>query len=162
MVLALALMVGTAGAATSDNNTTEATVTAGSLFVEIPGVTPAWVSTFSTVVLNGDPQVSTAILKQFRVGDARGSGQGWHLTLQATRFTRDEDVKLAYGSCTMGALSVVKDPDSTDSSAVPTMTPSSGRFAIDTSSPVHIASAAEGGAGMGEYMIGAVDNALTL
>lgn len=44
------------------------------------------VNDFAVAVLDGTVQVAHAPLATFSVTDARGSGQGWTLSLQATPF----------------------------------------------------------------------------
>lgn len=117
---------------------------------------------FGGITLDGAAQTTTATMDAFSVTDARGTGDGWNVTVSAGSFKEYEagayvtDGKtLGTSRFTMAAASAAK-VDST-SSAVPTMT--SGTYTLDadsnsdgTSEAVKIASAATGD-GMGSYTI---------
>jgi hypothetical protein len=134
---ATAILGGTAFATT-------AVLTGGTLTLTTPTV-----SDFTGVTLNGAAQTTTASLGTFTATDARGTGVGWNVTVQATQFT-STDHTLALHSISMSAPSVAQ-IDST-SGTVPSIT--SGQYLIDGSA-VKIATAAADGTGMGSYRFNA-------
>jgi hypothetical protein len=121
---------------------TQVVLTAGSLEITDPTV-----GDFKEVVLTGDAQQTTASLANLKVTDPRGTGEGWHVTVQATQFIDQATLKtLPLASLSMAAPTVV--PVDPSSSALPTI--SDGPYIIDSGSAVRIASAAIGD-GMGSY-----------
>jgi hypothetical protein len=89
------LTVAVSAAAATD--TTSVTITGGSLSY----TTPLVASDFPDVQLNGLTQVVTANISPYAVTDARGTNDGWNLTVEATRFDDGSGVKLPAGSLTM-------------------------------------------------------------
>jgi hypothetical protein len=125
------------------------TVTAGLLSITSPTV-----GDFSGVTLDGTAKTTTATFGAFSATDARGSGAGWNVTVQATQFAEHNGTiyvasgeTLPTSSLSMPAPTVAKS-DGT-SSAVPSIT--AGPYTIDAGSAVKIASAAADGTGMGSY-----------
>ena len=132
---ATTLLAGTAYAATST-----VVLTAGTLSLSAPTV-----GNFGTVTLDGSAKTTSATVSTFSVNDARGSGAGWNVTVQATQFTMTGHT-LPMGSIAMPAPTVAK-ADAT-SNAVPSIT--AGPYVIDSASAVKISSAAVD-SGMGSY-----------
>lgn len=122
-------------------------ISAGSL-----GVTAPAVNDFAVVVLDGTVQVTRAPLEPFSVTDARGSGQGWSLTLQATPFREwdgngyvTDGKALPAGSLGLDGLAVT--PEGTDS---PSPAIRAGPYILDESA-VTVATAPVG-TGMGTFV----------
>lgn len=135
---------------------TNVTVTGGSLSITATPTVPD----FGGVTLDGTAKTTTATMDAFEVNDARGTGAGWNVTVQATRFTAAAVVddpltigvdetqpqrQLPVSSLSMAAPTVAQDGTT---SASPTMT--GGPYSIDAGSAVKIASAATA-SGMGKY-----------
>ncbi len=125
------------------------TVTGGLLSITNPAA-----GDFAGVTLDGTAKTTTATLGAFSATDARGTGAGWNVTVQATQFAEHNGTiyvasgkTLPTSSLSMPAPTVAKS-DGT-SSAVPSIT--AGPYAIDAGSAVKIASAAADGTGMGSY-----------
>ena len=122
---------------------TQVVLTAGSSL----DITDPAVGDFGGILLNGAAQQATATMTNVRVTDPRGTGEGWHVTIQASQFTDQTTLKtLPLHSLCMAALSVAQHDSS--SSDLPTL--QDGPFYIDDHSAVQIASAAVGD-GMGSY-----------
>jgi len=129
---------------------TDVIVTGGSL-----GITTApTVTNFAPVTLDGTAKTTTATMDAFQVNDARGSGAGWNVTVQATQFAEWDSTlgiyvlsgkKLAQNSMSMPAPTVAANGTT---SASPSIT--AGPYNIDAAGAVKIASAAVD-AGMGKY-----------
>lgn len=110
------------------------------------------VPNFGGVTLDGVAKSTTATMTAFEVNDSRGTGAGWNVTVQATRFAEHNGTiyavggkQLALNSLSMAAPTVAQDGTT---SASPTLT--SGPYTVDTGSAVKIASAAAD-TGMGKY-----------
>jgi hypothetical protein len=93
-----------APAANADTDTTQVTVTgdvAGLTFVGTPTF-----GNFPGVTLDGTTQSKLADAGAFSVKDARGTLDGWRVTIQASQFTEttDSSLKLPTGSLTIAAL----------------------------------------------------------
>lgn len=113
---------------------------------------------FSAVTLDGAAKTTTAAVDAFEVNDARGTGAGWNVTVQATQM-KEWDSTLNSGaggyvasgktlpasSLALSAPTVAADGTS---SAAPSIT--SGPYTIDAGSAVKVASAAAD-AGMGKF-----------
>jgi hypothetical protein len=132
---ATTLLAGTAYAATSS-----VILTGGTLSISAPVV-----GNFTTVVLDGTAKTTPATMGAFTVYDARGTGAGWNVTVQASQFTTGTKT-LAYGSLSMPNQTVTK-IDSTSNTA-PTVV--AGSYLIDSASALKISSAAVD-TGMGSY-----------
>lgn len=128
---------------------TTATVTGGSLSITSP-----LAADFAARSITGVAQTTTAALDTFSVSDLRGSGAGWHVIAEASRFTSGANM-LAVGSLTTPALTVLS-PDT--ESADPTML--AGPYVLDNG-PLQIASAALQ-AGLGTYNFSASTLTLAL
>jgi hypothetical protein len=110
-------------------------------------ITEPTVGDFGTLELNGTAQQATTTVSNLRVTDPRGTGEGWHVTVQATQLTDLATQRtLPLRSLSMATPSVARH-DST-SSGLPTL--QDGPYYIDDTSAVRIASAAVGD-GMGSY-----------
>jgi ice-binding like protein/putative surface cell wall-binding protein len=157
------------GAVTLDTNTVTATTCLPPVTTTTSTTTPTTTSTtgplsitaapagdFAGRTVTGTAQTTTAVLEAFSVTDPRGSGAGWHVTAHATTFTGSTLHQLAVGSLSMSAPTV--SPVGT-ASALPTVV--AGPYTIDDTSPVSIASAADG-AGMGSYLFAATTLTLAL
>lgn len=97
-------------------------------------------------------QVTEAPLQPFSVTDARGSGAGWTLTLQATPFREWDGTayvpngkRLPAGSLSIAGLSV--SADGTDSKPPDVV---AGPYVLDMQAAA--VASASGGAGMGRYV----------
>ena len=142
-------------------DTSDVTVTGGSL-----GITAdPTVGNFGAVTLDGTAKTTTAAFDGFEVNDARGSGAGWNVTVQATQFAEwDSDTStyvvdgktLAQNSLSMAAPTVAADGTS---SAAPAII--GGPYSVDAGSAVKIASAAAD-TGMGKYDFTQAGTPLTL
>lgn len=141
------------------------TVTGGTL-----GITVApTVGDFAGVTLDGTAKTTTASFDNFEVNDARGTGAGWNVTVQATQFAEWDSTlnagaggyvpggkTLAQNSLSMAAPTVAAD---STTSAVPSITV--GPYNVDAASAVKIASAAAD-TGMGKYDFTQAGTPLTL
>lgn len=136
-------------------------VQGGSLSITDPDV-----GAFALIQMDGDAiKTSTASLAAFSVTDARGSGAGWHVTVQATQFTEwdgnayvaSSPKTLHSGSLSLSQPTVTADADT--GSAVPTV--NAGPYVIDGGSAMTIASAALD-QGMGRYDFGATTFTLSV
>ncbi len=87
-------------------------------------------------------------ISQWGVDDARGTGAGWTVFVQATQMTAANGKTLARGSLTMVPPSNVAPAQITNSSTAPV--PVSSPIAIDGATAIPVASAAPG-AGMGQW-----------
>lgn len=144
------LVAGLGASAAFAADATDVTVSGGSL-----GITVApTVTDFGAVTLDGSAKTTTATFDGFEVNDARGSGAGWNVTVQATQFAEYDTgtstfvasgKTLALNSLSMAAPTVAADGTT---SAAPSIT--AGPYNIDAASAVKIASAATN-AGMGKY-----------
>lgn len=144
-LLAVVLMVSTSGSATA--SPTSVSVSAGAL-----GVTSPAVNDFAVVVLDGTVKVAHAPLASFSVTDARGSGHGWTLSMQATPFREwdgtayvPEGKSLPVGSLTLGGVAATA--AGTDSEPPTIMV---GPFQLD--GPSVMLAAAAAGTGMGTFV----------
>jgi hypothetical protein len=86
-----------AGPAAAESDTTSVTITGGSLSY----TTPLAAANFPDVQLNGLTQVVKANVSPYAVTDARGSGEGWNLTVDATPFENADGDTLPTGSLRM-------------------------------------------------------------
>jgi hypothetical protein len=131
------------GGAADSSSETQVVLTAGSSL----DITEPEVGDFGTLVLDGTAKEATAAVSNLRVTDPRGTGEGWHVTVQATQFTDQATLRtLPLHSLSMATPSVARH-DST-SSGLPTL--QDGPYYIDDTGAVRIASAAVGD-GMGSY-----------
>jgi len=106
------------------------------------------------VTLDGTAKSATATFDPFTVTDARGTGEGWNVSVEATQFAEwDSGDYVVSGktipasSTSMPLVSAAKADGS--SSAIPSV--SAGPYTIDSGSSVQLASAAADGTGMGSY-----------
>lgn len=130
-------------------DSTDVTVTGGTL-----NITNPLVANFPGVTLNGTAQTVAGAIDAFSVSDGRGSGAGWNVTVQGTRFSEIDGLtgtvvpggkQLPASSLTMPAPTVAADGTT---SPAPTIT--AGPYTIDAGGAVKIASAAVD-TGMGKY-----------
>ena len=140
-------------------DTTNVTVAGGTLTITNP-----LAADFPGATLNGAAQTKTASLAAFTVDDARGSGAGWNVTAQATRFGEvDATGALVTGGKQLPASSLALSAPTVTAngttSAAPTVT--AGPYTIDGASAVKFASAALD-TGMGRYDFGATTLSLTV
>lgn len=131
----------------ADASPTTVSVAAGTLAVTSPEA-----NSFAVIVLDGTTQATEAPLGQFSVTDARGSGAGWSVSVQATPFKEwsstgyvDGGKVLPLGSLTLGGLSVAASGSDSD---VPVL--AAGPYVLDGAA-VSVATAAAG-AGMGTFV----------
>ncbi|HTU86566.1 MAG TPA: WxL domain-containing protein [Solirubrobacteraceae bacterium] len=91
IALAVALP-SSSGAATTSNDSTSFSVTAGSLaFSTAPGM-----PTLSAITLNGQAQTTDTTMTNFAVDDATGSGSGWNVTVNGNSGTGKSPVFKEY------------------------------------------------------------------
>ena len=118
---------------------------------------------FSGITLNGARQTTTATWSIANITDARGSGNGWNLSLTLTPLKEYNASTGAYvtGGKTLPASSVTVIVPPTvsqvdlSSSAPNTITPVGAGTALDTGSAVKLLSASLDG-GMGEFSFGSM------
>jgi hypothetical protein len=134
------------GAVTLDTNS----ITSPTCAPGVLSITNPLTADFAGKSITGAAQTTTAALNAFSVSDLTGSGSGWHVTAQASRFT-GVDRQLAAGSLSMSAPTIAP--------AGPTVVP--GPTVIDNGAAAQIASAAPG-AGMGVYDFSATTLTLAL
>jgi WxL domain surface cell wall-binding len=92
MLVAAAVLLPSAASAASTN--TSVTLTGGTLsFTVNPTAT-----NFATTALTGSTQTLTTDFNDWRVNDARGSGAGWNVTMQASQFSDGGSNTLPVGS----------------------------------------------------------------
>lgn len=134
------------GSALADDTTV--TVSGGLL-----GVTAPAVNDFAVITLSGSAQAAEAPLEPFAVTDARGTGQGWTLVVQASTFREwDGSAYVAGGKALpLGSLSLVGlsvAGDGTDSPAPEVVV---GPYVLDNNAvPVAVAAT---GTGMGRFTV---------
>jgi hypothetical protein len=149
-------------AALGASDTIQFTVNSGQL--SFP--TPPDVPDFDPLTLAGQAQTQTAQMPSFAVEDASGSGAGWSVTVvgdssagKSAVFKEFNPSSSSYvgGGATLDPNSVTLDSSSAGTSplngstgAGPTHSCDSGCF-VDAPSPVKVASAAPGSAGIGTY-----------
>lgn len=107
-VLALTAVVASA-------ETGSVTVTGGSL-----AVTPANITNFSEVVLDGTDKTSTSVFggNSWAAEDPTGTGAGWNLTIISTDFGIDEVQQVTTGSATEGTFTLTYVDQTTDPAIV--------------------------------------------
>nr|WP_309100332.1 WxL domain-containing protein [Fredinandcohnia onubensis] len=118
--------------------------------------------------LNGTQVKSNADWAIADITDARGTGNGWSLTLTLTQFTEVDGTNayvtggktLEKNSLKVSTVPTITKKDST-SSDITTITPVGLETALDTGSPVNLLSAAADG-GMGSYTFGKLGVQLTI
>jgi len=126
-------------------DTTQAEFLAG--YLTMTGIT---VNDFTDVQIDGTSGSTFAEMSDFGVTDARGSGGGWNLQIEATQFTRAAlPVRTLDGmSLDLTGLSVSKDDVNSSDAAV---IEAHGAAGIDDSAS-HIIAVAETDEGMGSYV----------
>ncbi|HUR18391.1 MAG TPA: WxL domain-containing protein [Acidimicrobiales bacterium] len=146
--LLLLIVAGAAVPAGAAQSAPTSVVVSGGLL----GVATAEVKDFAVITLSGDTQTAQAALDPIAVTDARGSGEGWTLKLQATIF-REWD-RYAYvsggkalpeGSLSLAGFSLTKDGSHSDAPQV-----AAGPYILDRGE-VTVAVAGIG-AGMGRFI----------
>jgi hypothetical protein len=153
------------GSAAFAADAADVTVTGGSLGITVDPT----VGNFAGVTLDGTAKSTTASFDGFEVNDARGTGAGWNVTVQATQFAEWDSTlnagaggyvtsgkTLALNSLSLAAPTVAADGTT---SAAPSIT--AGPYNVDAGSAVKIASAAVD-AGMGKYDFTQAATPLTL
>ena len=139
VLAALALPAAALGAGA----TTSVTLSGGSLaFSPSPSA-----SDFAATLLTGAQQTIHTAFASWGVTDARGSGAGWHVTIQASRFTGS-------GSNTLPASSLVLTaPVVTPAGVNPAIPPvvQGATFTLDSGSAVSVVHTAATGQGQGGW-----------
>jgi len=100
---------------------------AGTLDFDPPGA-PS-LGSFTPVVLNGSPQLTSAALSPFSVTDSTGNGAGWNLVFRMSQLTNGGHT-LSTGSVTMIAPTVA--PGSGNTATAPAVQDCTGSSALDT------------------------------
>ncbi len=110
------------------------------------------VSDFPNVMLSGSATNATTTMNPFTVTDARGTGAGWNVTVQATQFKEYVGGIYVNGGKTLSlsSLSMASPTVAPNGTSSPAPTILAGPYIIDSGSAVKIASAAVGN-GMGAY-----------
>lgn len=128
---------------------TSVSVSAGSL-----GVTAPTVNDFAVVTLDGTVQVVHAPLEPFSVTDARGSGRGWTLSLQATPFREwdgsayvADGKALPAGSLALDGLAVTAEGTDSEPPII-----HAGPYVVD--GPAVTVASASADTGMGSFIFG--------
>lgn len=162
--MTVALMVPAFAATTAAT----ATISAGSLSVTAPSIQ----STFPALTLNGQTQQIKATLGSWQVVDATGTGDGWHVDLQASQLTE----AAPSGGWASGTSAKIIPLGSLALSGTRSVTAGSGSTAvngtggpllqnqsapIDVSTPVQILDT-QANYGMGTYTITEPSGGLTL
>lgn len=131
---------------------TNVTVTGGELTITNP-----LAADFAGAAITGAAQTTTAALAAFSVSDLRGTGDGWHVTAQATQFSTGgvTPITLAANSLTMSEPTVAA-----NGTTSPNPTVNAGPYTIDGAA-VSVASAAVD-TGMGTYDFSATTLTLSL
>lgn len=139
--------VGVAAVPAFAADSTDVTVTGGSLSID--AVT---VGNFGGITLDGTAKTTTATVDAFSVTDARGTGDGWNVTMQGTQFAEHDGTNyvtsgktLALNSLSLSALSVAA-----NGTTSPVPTTNAGAGIDNTTGAIKIASAAVD-EGMGTY-----------
>ncbi|NRD80938.1 WxL domain-containing protein [Bacillus sp. BRMEA1] len=121
---------------------------------------------FPAITLNGQLQTLNATLSNWSIIDATGTGNGWHVTAQATPFTEagvsNNPLTLPTGSLTLSGtrnVSAVYGSTPVDATNGPILLNQTA--ALDSTIPVTIISAKKG-YGMGWYNVSEPTNGLTL
>jgi hypothetical protein len=142
--LALALPAG----ASAETDDTSVTLSGGSLsFTTAPTA-----DDFAATILTGATQTVTAGFNDWRVNDARGSGAGWNVTMQASQFSDGQATPktLPAGSLKLKAPVVsAVDPLNLAVAPVVSLTPAPP-WTLDGGSSVKVVSALAG-TGQGEW-----------
>ena len=178
---ALAVCVLPAAALGSVNDTTQFSVSAGTLgFSSNPDI-----ATLSSVALSGQAQTTQSNMANFAVADATGSGSGWNVTVVGDSSGGHSAVfkqycsnggsacggdaansyvaggqTLAANSLTLNSTSATFTAQNGTTGTAPTHSCNSGCF-VDAASAQKVVSAASG-AGMGTYQTNYAANALSL
>jgi hypothetical protein len=100
---------------------------AGTLDFDPPGA-PA-LGSFTPVVLNGSPQLTSAALSPFSLTDSTGTAAGWNLVFSMSTLTNGGHT-LPAGSVTMAAPAVT--PGSGNTASGPAVQDCTGSSALDT------------------------------
>lgn len=109
---------------------------------------------FASVTLDGTAKTASVSLSTFEVNDARGTGDGWKVTSQATQFKEWDTTLNIYtvGGKTLATSSLSQAQPTVAQDGTTSASPSitAGPYTIDSGSAVQIASAALN-TGMGKY-----------
>jgi hypothetical protein len=170
LVCAVVAFVPTAAFGATTENTTQFSVTAGSLTFSTAPAMP----TLSSITLNGQAQTTTTAMTNFGVADATGTGSGWNVTVAGQSGSGKSAVFAQYcptatcGSDTLGYVpsgATLAANSLTLSSTGASLTGQSGTTGtaptlqcasacnVDSASAVKLASAAVN-AGMGTWLTG--------
>lgn len=133
-----------------------AEVTGGSLAIE-----DLLIANFTPVTLDGTTQDTPAVVTAMILTDARGTGDGWNVSLEASQFAHGTIVgeKLPLDSLTLGTVSIAEKEGVTGSTAVAGIDILGGK--IDNVAGVVILNAPVN-EGMGTYTVSMEDMTLTL
>jgi len=152
---ALALMTTVFASTTLAAEGTSTTEIKGTESVTLTGVST---SNFDTVQLDGTTQTTTAKLDITSIIDARGTGDGWNVTVKAAPLSQGENGNVLSENKLTLALPAVQKVD-VGSSEVSTITTKGGN--IDNANGVNILTAQDNG-GMGSFTIDPIPMTLTL
>ncbi|MFN2617662.1 MAG: WxL domain-containing protein [Thermoleophilaceae bacterium] len=144
-------------------DTTSVTLTGGTLDFSVAPTA----DDFTSTALTGSTQTLTTSFNDWRVNDARGSGAGWHVAMQASQFSNGASLTLPAGSLTLKAPTVSK-VDVLNPALPPVVSASPAPpWTLDGGSAITVVSAATA-TGQGEWnfdhanLSGSKDLALTI
>lgn len=126
--------LGTAPAASADTTATSVNLSAGTLDFTTPPAADA----FGSATLSGHTQTLRTTFHSWGVSDARGSGAGWNVTLQASRLDDGAGHQLPTGSLQLVAPTTVT-PQVGNLAVAPLV--QGATFTLDGSGPVKVLSA---------------------
>ncbi|HEX8228130.1 MAG TPA: WxL domain-containing protein [Chloroflexia bacterium] len=137
---------------------TTVTVNAGSLNISAPTV-----GNFSAVNMDGAAKSPTASVGTFSVTDARGNGNGWHVTAEASQFAEWNGSEYVASGKTLaeGSLELSQPSATANGTDSPAPAVSAGPYTIDEAGGVSLASA-DVDEGMGKYDFGATTLTLSV
>jgi WxL domain surface cell wall-binding len=134
-MLAAVAVLGSAGAAPAATTTTSVTLTGGSLqFATAPQA-----DAFAATTLTGQAQTVRTTFHDWVVSDARGSGAGWNVTMQASALSDGAGHSWPGGSLKLTAPTGVL-PVGVNLAVPPIL--QAATFTLDGASPVKVLSAA--------------------
>jgi hypothetical protein len=148
-VLALSTTVFASASLAADSSTT---ILGGTV-----GISPVETGQFNGITLNGTTQKVQAQINTFDITDARGTGEGWNVTVSASPFT---SLKNTLDANALNLTAPIVSKIDLGSSELSTITASPG--IIDNGiAPVKVLSAAADG-GMGSFRVATIPMELTL
>ncbi|MDO8735714.1 MAG: WxL domain-containing protein [Thermoleophilia bacterium] len=116
---------------------------ASTIYAETLSMSAMTVGDFSGVTLSGSATTDTATMTPFTVTDARGTGAGWNVTVQASQFAEYSGGYVPSGRIlSLSSLSMPQPTVAANGTSSPVPAITTGPHIIDSGSAVKIASAA--------------------